>query len=141
MQNVLEQTFVLVQCNSVFVPLCHPIHGKVFSIQMLSQIVPRVCTLVLFIIIVIVVYLRNWRVIKTTTTWVLSGLTPIHSRGSSWEQEIYRGSPSDCLSPVCIMATIPVYIDIVYVQLYIYIYIYTLFFMSFAVLCAKFLRH
>ena len=33
----------------------HPIHAKMFSIQMsISQIVPRVCTLVLFIIILLV---------------------------------------------------------------------------------------
>ena len=55
MQNMLEQGpdfWCWFDTNSVFVPLVHPIHAKVFSIQMLlhfSQIVPRVCTLVLFI--------------------------------------------------------------------------------------------
>ena len=36
----------------------HPIHAKMFSLQMLlhfSQIVPRVCTLVLFITIIIII--------------------------------------------------------------------------------------
>ena len=32
----------------------HPIHVKAFSIQHFSQIVPRVCTLVLFIIFIII---------------------------------------------------------------------------------------
>ena len=47
----------LVRYNSVFVPLVHPIHARVFSIQMLlhfSQIVSRVCTLVLLIEIVFI---------------------------------------------------------------------------------------
>ena len=49
---MLEQTFALVRYNSVFIHCVHPIHAKVFSIQMLlhfRQIVPRVCTLVLYI--------------------------------------------------------------------------------------------
>ena len=55
MQNVLEQDpdFWCWFDKTQFLYHCvHPIHAKMFSIQILlyfSQIVPRVCTLVLFI--------------------------------------------------------------------------------------------
>ena len=62
LQNVLEQglDFWCWFDKTQFSYHCvHPIHAKMFSIQMLlhfSQIVPRVCTLVLFILSVFIYF-------------------------------------------------------------------------------------
>ena len=71
MQNVLEQgsDFWCWFNKTQFSYHCvHPIHAKIFSIQILlhfSQIAPRVCTLVLFILYYFVLFLiRNVLVLR-----------------------------------------------------------------------------
>ena len=76
MQNVLEQgpDFWCWFDKTLFSYHCvYPIHAKMFSIQMLlhfSQIVLRVCTLVLFIIIVVIVCGERYNNIHYTDVYV-----------------------------------------------------------------------